>query len=95
MFAEGRSTIQLASHNFAESTLEPLLFKGHLYSGDTSIQGTQNLVLKKRSHVTSIEGALLFRGKKTLFLSSETRVQPPFREHVLLNAQKVSDHKNN
>ena len=39
----------------------------HLYSGDTSIQGTQNLVLKKRSHVTSIEGALLFRGKRHFF----------------------------
>ena len=45
---------------------------GSLYSWDTSIQGTQNLVPEKNFHiifecVTAIEGTPLFRGKEHIF----------------------------
>ena len=65
------------------------LFRGHLHSGHTKFGPEKTLTCYLYWRSTSIQR------KETLFLSSETRVQPPFRAHVHLNAQKVSDHKNN
>ena len=50
---------------------------GHLYSRDTSIQGTQNLVSEKCSHNLCIcyvywRDTTSFQGKGTLFLGLET-----------------------
>ena len=69
---------------------------GSLYSWDTSIQGTQNLVPEKNFHiifecVTAIEGTPLFRGKEQWFSGSQnlglTSIQGT------LSTQNMTDHK--
>ena len=62
------------------------LFKGHLYSRDTSIHRTQNMVPEKRSHHLCIYYFYLRNAS-----SLETWVLPAFRGH--LSTQKVTDHK--
>ena len=62
-----RRVLLIAGHDCSGTS--PL---GSLYSWDTSIQGTQNLVPEKSFHiifecVTAIEGTPLFRGKEHIF----------------------------
>ena len=62
-----RCVLLIAGHDCSGTS--PL---GSLYSWDTSIQGTQNLVPEKNFHiifecVTAIEGTPLFRGKERIF----------------------------
>ena len=82
------------TYHFWQITVEPLALR-HLYSSNTSIWGTQNLVPEKCSHisvfVTSIEGKPLFRGKGHFFWV-QTLVWPLFRGY--LSNQQVTDDKN-
>ena len=59
------------TNSYTYSTISPAfgtpVFRGHLCLGDTSVQGTQNLVPENVDMIfvfaTSIEGTPLFRGK--------------------------------
>ena len=68
----------------------------HLYSKDTSIQGTQNWVPKKCSHNLCILylycSDTSIQGKGTLFLGHKSWLYLPFRGH--LRNQSVTGHKN-
>ena len=94
--------VRCQSHEEEEESIAKRWGKQHsplehgLYSKDTSIQGTQNLVPKKCSHNLCIFYLCCrdtsIQGKGTLFLCHKTWVYLPFRGH--LRNQWVTGHKN-